>query len=137
MQRVRASKKQKRAAFWEYAIYVLAGLLVFLLAGAAHNRGIAEKWVTALLETLFPFCLVIFFRRKSFRWSFWIATAICLLVHCVLILLIFQYALVQFQSVSPLLWLPIGLIEVVLLLIMVKRLEEKITGRRETIKLSF
>lgn len=137
MQRMKATKARKRRAFWENVVLVLTGVTVFLLAGAAHDRGIAEKWVTAILGTLFPFCLVTFVRRRSLRWSFWVALFICLVVHCVIVAAIFQYAFVSFQRISPLLWLPVMLFEAFLLVIAVKRIEEKITGRREIVKLSF
>jgi hypothetical protein len=137
MQRVKAADIRKRRSLWENALGALVAAMVFALAGAAHDRGIAQKWVTALFGTLFPFCLVIYLRRRYFRWSFWVALAICLLAHCMIVAAIFQYAFANFQRMSPLLWLPFMLFEVVFLLIVVKRIEEKLTGRRETIKLSF
>ena len=42
-------------SFFEKAILVLVGAIGFLLAGAAHDRGIAQKWVTALFGTIVPF----------------------------------------------------------------------------------
>ncbi len=137
MQAIKASKIKRRRAFWENALGVLTGVTVFVLAGAAHDRGIAYKWATALFGTLFSFGLVVFLRRKTLSWPFWVAIAICLVVHSVLVLAVFQYVLADFRKVSPLLWLPVMLIEVVPLLIAIRRIEVKLTGRHDTIKLSF
>ena len=137
MQKMKNAALRKRRAFWENALVVLTGVTGFLLAGAAHDRGIAEKWVTAIFGTLFPFCLVTFLRRRSLRWPFWLALVLCLLVHCAVMAAIFQYAFASFQKISPLLWLPVMLFEIFVLIIAVKRIEDKITGRREIVRLNF
>src|SRR5882672_5568330 len=132
MQRIGRPKVRRRRAFWENALGVLTCATIFVLAGAAHNLGIAEKWLTAIFGTVFPFCLVIFLRRKTLRWSFWVALGICLLLHCMFVFAVFQYVLAGVSRLSPLLWLPVMLIEAIFLLIAVKRIDEKITGRHET-----
>ncbi len=47
----------------------------------------------------------------------------------------FQHVLFSFQRFSILFWLPVMLIEALVLLVAVKRLAEKFTGRHETMKL--
>ncbi len=135
--RLKGKAIKRRASIGEYAILVLIAVTAFVLAGAAHNRGIEKKWLTAFFGTLLPFCLVIFLRRRNLRWSFWLSLAICLAMHLVVVWIFFQYVLANFHSFPILLWYPFMLGEIVVLLIAVKRIEEKITGRRETIKLSF
>jgi hypothetical protein len=45
--------------------------------------------------------------------------------------------LADFQTLSIGLWFPIMLVEASVLLVVVKRIEEKFTGRHETLKLDF
>jgi hypothetical protein len=128
---------RRRASIWENAILLLFGVFVFIAAGSADSRGIKQKWLTALLVTLIPFCFVFFFRRKSLRWAFLVSLGICLVVHLVAIWAFFQFVLARFESSSILFWLPVMLVEVFILLIVVKRIEEKISGKHETIRLTF
>jgi hypothetical protein len=58
--------------------------------------------------------------------------SICLAIHSLAIWAIFQYVLVDFQSVSIWLWFPVMLIETVVLLVAVKRIEEKFASDHET-----
>ncbi|MEQ1472558.1 MAG: hypothetical protein ABLQ96_01990 [Candidatus Acidiferrum sp.] len=134
---LKKNKVRRQRALWENVLLLFMGVMAFLLAGAAHDRGIAEKWVTALFGTVFPFALVTYLRRESLRRSFWMSLTICLVAHCIVIAAIFQYVLGAFQKFSPLLWLAPMLLEVVVLLIVVKRIETKLTGKNETVKLSF
>lgn len=136
--KLKTNKMKKRASLWENALLLLIGVFAFVLAGNLHDRGIQRKWATAILGTLIPFSFIIFaFRRRLFRWSFWVSFAICLGVHIILIWGFFQYILANFQTFSILLWYPIMLIEAFVLLIVVKRIDEKLGGQRETINLSF
>jgi hypothetical protein len=48
---------------------------------------------------------------------------------------IFEYVLASFTHLSPLLWFPFILIEILVLLVVVKRIEERITGKHEIIEL--
>ena len=106
--------------------------MTFGLAWAADETGIAQKWVTAIMVTLIPFGLVTFLRRRYLGRSYWLALAVCLVLHCLIIGAIFQYLFASFQRVSPILWLPVMLLEIFVLIIAVKRIEERITGRHET-----
>jgi hypothetical protein len=115
---------------------ILIATFAFFLAGDLHHQGIAPKWGTAITGTLLTFGLVIYaFRSHLLRWSFWISFVLCAGVHVCLMWLFFGHLLGSFSHFSPLLWFPFMLIEIFVLLIVIKRIEEKITGNREIIKL--
>jgi len=130
-------KRRRRASFFENSILVLVGVTVFYLAGLAHDRGIAQKWVTALFATVAPFSMVIYARRKTLSWSFGMALLICLVIHILAIWAIFEYVLASFSRFSPLFWLPIMLVELFGLIIVSRRIERAFTGRRDVVKLDF
>jgi hypothetical protein len=90
-----------------------------------------------VLVTLIPFSFVVFFRRRSFRSVFVVSLAICLAVHLVAVWFFFKFVLARFETSSILFWLPVMLVEVFVLLIAVKKIEDKLTGRKDTIRLSF
>ena len=124
-------------SFFENSILVLVGVTVFYFAGLAHDRGIAQKWVTALFATVAPFSMVIYARRKTFSWSFGMALLSCLVIHILAIWAIFEYVLASFSRFSPLFWLPIMLVELFGLIIASRRIERAFTGRRDVVKLDF
>jgi hypothetical protein len=128
---------KRGASIWENAILLLIGVSGFFLAASARSNGIQRKWVTALFGTLIPFCLVIFLRRRSLRWSFWVGLSICLGTHLVAIWVFFRYVLADFETFSPLFWLPVMLVEIFVLLVATKRIEQKLTGNNEAIKIGF
>ena len=130
-------KRRRRASFFENSILVLVGVTVFYLAGLVHDRGIAQKWVTALFATVAPFSMVIYARRKTLSWSFGMALLICLVIDILAIWAIFEYVLASFSRFSPLFWLPIMLVELFGLIIVSGRIERALTGRRDVIKLDF
>ena len=130
-------KRRRRTSFFENSILVVVGVTVFYLAGLAHDRGIAQKWVTALFATLAPFSMVIYARRKTLSWSFGMALLICLVIHILAIWAIFEYVLTSFSRFSPLFWLPLMLVELFGLIIVSRRIERAFTGRRDVIKLDF
>jgi hypothetical protein len=135
--KLKGNKIRSRRSIWENAILILIGVSAFAFAGAAHNRGVDQKWLTAVFGTLIPFGFVIFaFRLRLLRWSFWASLATCLAIHILLLWAFFQYVLANLQTFPILLWYPVMLIEVIVLLIAVKRIEERLIGHRETIKLS-
>ncbi|PYU17979.1 MAG: hypothetical protein DMG32_26805 [Acidobacteria bacterium] len=136
--RLKRNKIRMRASFWENALLVLIGVFAFVLAGSLDERGIPQRWGTAIVGTLLTFGLVIFAcRPRLLRWSFWAALAICLAVHVLAIWAFFEYVLKNFKRFSILLWLPVMLTEVVVLLIVVNRVEKKLSGKHETIELRF
>lgn len=128
--------KIKRRSLWENATLVLIAVFAFILAGNLHAKGISQKWGTAILGTVIPFGFVIFaLRQRLFRWSFWASLAICLTAHTLVIWTFFHYVLNSVERFSILLWFPVMLIEAFVLLVVVKRIEEKFTGQHETITL--
>lgn len=135
--KLRRNRLKMRRSLWENAVLVLTAITVFALAVAAHERGIAQKWVTAFFGTAFPFAFVTYLRRESLRRPFWVSLAICLTVHCITIAVVFRYVLSHFQTFSPLLWYPVMMVEVFVLLIAVKRIEDKLTDTHEIVRLKF
>src|SRR6267142_6577533 len=125
--KLKRNKIRRHRSIWENAILVLIGVSAFTFAGAARNRGVDQKWLTAVFGSLIPFGFVILaFRLRLLRWSFWASLAMCLAVHGLLLRAFFQYVLANFQTFPILLWYPVMLIEVVVLLIAVKRIEERL-----------
>jgi len=135
------SKRQglsRRVSLREYALLLAAGVLAFVLDGAATQRGIERKWVTAMLGTLLTFGFVIYvYRGRLLRWSVWASLGICLVVHVLAIWIVFKYVLAIFSSFSPLLWFPVAFLEILVLLIASKRIQEKFPGQREVIRIDF
>src|SRR5260370_21715408 len=106
--KVKGKKIKRRSSLIENSLIVLVGVMCFFLAGAAHERGIAVKWVTALFATVIPFSFVIYFRRKTlFRWALWVALSTCLLVHGLVIWIVFKYVLPAFDPFSPIALAPL------------------------------
>jgi hypothetical protein len=134
---LRRDKIRRRDSVRGWTMTLVAALVTFVLLVAAHDQGIPKKWVTATMGTLGPFSFVIYaYRGRLLRLSFWTSLAICLGVHIVVIWIFFQYVLISFQAFSIWFWFPVMLIEAFVLLVAVKRIEEKITCQHETIKLS-
>lgn len=119
-------KVKRHTSLGEFAVLPLFGLATFWLAVVFHGRGIPSKWVTATMGTAVSFALVIYMHRQWLtRWTFWTALLICLLVHCVLVFVLFQFVLSDFSRVSPLLWTPVMILETFVLLIAVAKIENK------------
>ncbi|MGB2626924.1 MAG: hypothetical protein WAK20_09040 [Candidatus Acidiferrum sp.] len=138
MQRnLKAKTRKRRTSLGEYVLFLLIGLFAFISAGELHNRGIPNKWATAIMTTLVTFGIVVYLCRRMWtRWAFWLAIAICLAVHTIVIWVFFQYGLHGSDRFSVLFWYPVMLAEVFVLLIAVKRIHDRLTGTYETIKLS-
>jgi len=139
MHRKLKEKSQKRhTSFGEYVLLILFGVFAFMTAGQLDNRGIPHKWATAIMGTVMTFGIVIYLCRRMWtRWAFWAAIGICLAGHTIVTWVFFQYVLYGANRFSILFWYPVMLVEVFVLLIAVKRIHDKLTGTRETIKLSF
>jgi hypothetical protein len=136
-EKLKGHKRKNRTSIWEYGLLLLVGIFAFMLAGDLHDKGIPQKWATAIMGTVITFGLVIYAcRRMLNRWAFWAAISICLGAHMVVVLVFFQYVLSGVERFSILFWHPIMLVEAFGLLIAVKRIHDKLTGKRETIKLS-
>ena len=135
--RLKGKKIRSRESLKGWAITLLAAVVTYVLLVVAHRKGIPRRWVTAIMGTLAPFSLVIYaFRQWLFRWTFWVSLAVCLIVHIAAVWILFRYALIGIESLSIWLWLPVMLIEAFVLLVVVKRIEERLTGKHETIKFS-
>lgn len=135
--KLKGHKWKNRASLWEYALLLLIGVFTFMLASDFHSRGIPQKWATAMMGTIITFGFVIYACRRMFnRWAFWAAIGICLGAHILAMWVFFQYVLSGVERFSILFWYPIMLVEAFGLLIAVKRIHDKLTGKRETIKLS-
>jgi hypothetical protein len=119
-----------------WSVAIGSGVLAFFFCLVFKCRDIAEKWVTATIGSIATFSFVIYaFRTHLLRWSFWVSLAICLSIHSVLVWIFFCYALKDIRRFSIWLWLPILFAEVFVLLILVKRIVEKFTGKHETMTL--
>jgi len=135
MQRiVSKGTRRKRNRLWDVAIFIVTVIFSFFLAGDLHQHGIAQKWGTPIVGTLLTFGMVIYaFRSHLIRGSFWISLLPCIGLHAGLMWFIFGYLLSDHSRFPPLLWLPFILVEIVVLLVLVKRIEESITGKHEVI----
>jgi hypothetical protein len=134
----RRQRLKRRGSFRENAIVFALVVLAFVLYVAADQRGIEQKWVTALLGTMLTFGTVIYsFRGRLLRWYVWASLGICMAVHVLAIWIVFKYVLATVSKVSPLFWIPISTIEIFFLLIATKRIETRLTGRREITRLTF
>ena len=97
----------------------------------------SQKWHAAIVGSITSFSVVILsYRLRWSRWSFWAAIAICLTIHSFAVWVVFRYALMNVQIIGILAWSPIALVEMFLLLLAVKVVEERLTGRHEIVKLS-
>lgn len=136
--RLKAKQIRRKSSLIKNAWGLLALVFAFFLAGSLHEQGIAQKWGTALAATLLTFGTVVYGCRERLRYlSFWTSVSFLLTIHLVAMWGIFRYLLASFERSSILLWLPFMLIEVFVLLIAVKRVEELIRGERFTVHLRF
>jgi 4-hydroxybenzoate polyprenyltransferase len=119
-------KKAKENISLLVTVTITVALLVI-----ADRYGLSHKWQTAIFGTMVPFwALVAVYPLRWRRWSFWAAFAICLAIHTVAIWGFFQY-LVGSMTPGLLLWTPIAFVEAFVLMAVVKRLEEALTGKRK------
>jgi hypothetical protein len=120
---------KKRFLNRENFILGLCGAAMLALVLIADHNGLPQKWHTAIFGTVAPFCIVLMcYPLRWRRWSFWVAFAICLVVHLVAIWVLFQYLIL---GVAPgwLLWTPIAFVESFLLLVTIKLIENKLLGK--------
>jgi hypothetical protein len=118
------------------------GILAIAVVGLAiatlmDHTGMPQKWHAAVVGTAVPFGVVIMsLRGRWSKWTFWEALTGCLLIHIFAIWIVFEYLLANVQYLGTLYWSPIAFVEVFVLLVAVKRVEEKLTGKREKYSLS-
>jgi hypothetical protein len=133
--KLKKNKIKRRRSFGEIVLLVLVFVFTYTLVGALRHRGIPDKWGTATLATLIPFCFVIYANRQRLsRWSFWVSLSSCFAVHAIGMWIAFRYVLANWERFSTLLWYPFMLVEAFVLLIAVKRIAERLTGQHETIR---
>lgn len=124
--------KRKRLLRRENLALLIGVAIALALATFMDRRGMPHKWHTAILGTVVPFGVVIVtFPLRWKRWSFWAALAICLAVHTILIWIFFQYVLSNVRTFGLLLWFPVPFVEMFVLFVAVKRVEEKIMGKNK------
>jgi hypothetical protein len=127
---VRSSTRENIGVF-------VAVLIALAFATMTDRIGMPHKWHVAILVTIAPFAVVVLsYRLRWSRWSFWMSLTLCLTVHIVAIWVFFQYVLINVRNLGMLLWFPVVFVEMFVLLVAVKRVEEKLTGKREKVKLS-
>ena len=116
---------------------ILGAVVALALATIADRRGMPQKWHAAIVGTVVPFGVVVLsYRLRWRRWSFWASLAICLIVHTLAIWTIFQYALWDVHTLGTLVWTPVAFVEMFVLLVALKRIEDLLTGKRERVTLS-
>jgi hypothetical protein len=138
MHAINREKIKRHASFGESVMLAIIGVFAYFVASSFSDKGIPEKWATAVVASAIVFGFVIYARRHTaLRWSFWVSLAICLVVHTVLVWAFLHYVLLRVKRLSILFWIPVMLVETFVLFIAIKRIETKLTGRHETIKLRF
>jgi hypothetical protein len=107
------------------------------LAIVSDRGGMPQKWHAAVLGTVVPFGVVLMsLRARWSKWTFWEALTGCLVAHLFVTWVFFQYVLANMSHFGTVYWFPVAFVEVFVLLVAVKRVEEKLTGKREAYKLS-
>jgi hypothetical protein len=117
---------------------LLIGVSVTIVAAIIMDgKGLAQKWHAAIFGTTVPFVFVVLSYPSAWlrRWSFWTSVAICLTLHLIGIWIFFQYGLINVSRLGWGPWLPIAAVEAVALLVVVKKIEEKLTGNHEVVEL--
>ncbi|MGB6822662.1 MAG: hypothetical protein WBE21_11325 [Candidatus Acidiferrales bacterium] len=118
----RSSRKQN-------LIIWTTGLIALALVILADHNGLPQKWHTAIFGTVAPFGFVVaIYPRRWGTWSFWAAFAICFAVHLLAMWILFQYVIL---GVAPgwALWTPIAFVECFVLLVAVRRIENRLLGK--------
>jgi hypothetical protein len=126
-----------RSSTSDNIIFLIASVFAIATAEMMDQRGMPQKWHAAIVGTLLPFAIVIMnYRRWWLRWFFWASLAICFFIHIIFISIFFQYAIANVQSLGILAWTPIAFVETFVVIVAVKKLAEKIAGKRESVRLS-
>jgi|SRR6185437_5023350 len=105
---------------------MVATLALLILA---DRNGLPQKWHTAIFGTVAPFGFVVAtYPRRWGTWSFWAAFSICFAVHLLAVWILFQYVIL---GVAPgwALWTPIAFVECFVLLVAVRRIENRLLGK--------
>lgn len=124
-----ATKRRRRSALLENALVLLGVVLAVAAVRIADRTGLPQKWHSAVLGTIVPFLVVAWFYRA--RWSrgtFWTSLLVCLLAHIVLTWFFLQYVLANVVRIPLIVWYPVVLLEAFALLVLVHKLEQKLSG---------
>jgi hypothetical protein len=126
-----------RSSTRENILILLSVVLALVLVEVSDRQGIPQKWHAAIVGTIIPFMAVVARYRLRWRqWYFWISLGICFLIHTIAIWIVFKYVLWNVRGLGILLWAPIAFVEMFVLLIAVRRLEQLLTGKTELVNLS-
>jgi hypothetical protein len=126
-----------RASTRENVLIALSVVLALALVAIFDWRGMPQKWHAAIVGTIIPFMAVIArYRLRWRRWSFWISLGICFSVHSIAIWIVFKYVLWNVRGLGILIWAPVALVEMFVLLVVVRILEQSLTGKHEAVNLS-
>jgi hypothetical protein len=105
-------------------ILALAALAVVVIT---DHLGMPQKWHAVVVGTAIAFggCAWVFRQRWS-KQQFWLAVAICFVIHLFGIWIVFGELLKDVKTFGILLWAPFAFAEGVLLLALVPALQRKI-----------
>ena len=124
------NKKQENLSLFAIGAFTLALLII------ADHYGLPHKWRTAIFGTTVPFPIVAAcYSRRWRRWSFWASFMICVAGHIAAMCAFFEYVAVRLAP-GWLLWTPVAFVETFILLVLVGRIENKLTGRHDAIRIS-
>lgn len=131
------NRAKKRSTLRENIVLLFGVCATLVAAILMDGRGMPQKWHAAIFGTALPFCFVVAIYPSSWlkRWSFWASIAICLGIHLIGIWVFFRYFLGKNQQLGWALWLPVAAVEAIVLVVAVKKTEEKVTGKSEILDL--
>lgn len=126
----------RRSSRDNLGIFVML-LCLLALVIPADRMGMPQKWHAAILGTVAPFGVaILLYRLRWSKWSFWAALIISLVIHVAAMYVFFQYVLSNVRTFGWLWWTPVAFVETFILIVAIKRVEEKLTGKREIVTLS-
>jgi len=126
-----------RQSTWDNIIIAISAAIVLMVAVTMDSWGMPQKWDAAIFGNLLPFAVTITgYRRWWARTVFWAALGICFVVHTAAIWFVFQYVLARTQTVGIIQWFPVAFVDTFVLIMVVKKVVEKITGKRQKVKFS-
>jgi hypothetical protein len=102
---------------------VAVGVILYLL-------GVAQKWDAATVGTIVPFWYVTSVFRSRWRSSsFWTALSVCFTIHLMAVGAFFKIVLRNVDTVGLLAWIPVIMVEGLLLYILIDASERKFGDR--------
>jgi len=117
------------------SLVVALAVMLCVLMFADHN-GLPHKWHTAIFGTVLPFWVAVARCPLRWgRWSFWASLAICLFVHLLAISTLFHHLGLGFAPGWGL-WVPVAFAETFALIAIVRRMDNKLSGRHRPLTVS-